>query len=194
MKLAVIVMAAGASKRFGEANKLLQPFRGKPLLQNVLELAAKIPADRRIAVCSNDTSAIAEGCGFTPIRNTEPEKGQSLSMRLGIAECDGCNGAMFLTGDQPFVSPDTLKKLVAAFHKAPDRIIGCSVHGRFCIPSIFPAQVFGELLNQCGDVGGREVMRAHPDLVTLIPIEEREHFDIDTPQDFAEASRQAGLK
>ena len=188
MKLAVIVMAAGASKRFGAPNKLLQPLHGKPLLQYTLDLAKKIPAQKRVAVCSTDTAAIAGTEGFTVVVNQHPEEGQSSSMRLGIALCRECEGAIFLTGDQPFVSIESILKLIAAFEEHPNYIIGCAINGHFCIPSIFPALVFEELLHQQGDVGGREVMRAHSKEIALVEIDPTEHFDIDTPEDLSKAA------
>ena len=187
MKLAVIVLAAGASKRFGKPNKLMQDFNGKPLVRNVLDLAASFPFCRHVAVCGEATEPIARDAGFVTVLNTEPERGQSLSMKLGVARCSDCDGALFMTGDQPFVTPETIRRLIAEFEAHPDCIIGCSVEGRFCIPSVFPSLVFPELLSQEGDVGGREVMRAHKDSVRLLPIDPKEHFDIDTPQDLSRA-------
>ena len=46
-----------------------------------------------------------------------------------------------------------------------------------------------QLLAQDGDVGGREVMRAHPELVHTIPAPPQEHFDIDTVADLAAAQQ-----
>ena len=43
MKPALVVLAAGASRRFGTENKLLQPLFGKPLLCHTLERAAALP-------------------------------------------------------------------------------------------------------------------------------------------------------
>ena len=40
MNLSLVVLAAGASRRFGAANKLLQPLSGKPLLCHTLEVTA----------------------------------------------------------------------------------------------------------------------------------------------------------
>ena len=167
MNLSLVVLAAGASRRFGAANKLLQLLDGKPLLCHTLELAA----------------------GFTVLLNPQPELGQSHSLRLGLAACRESDGCLFLTGDQPFLSVETLHRLIKAWEKEPGGIWGCEFEGRFSIPSIFPAAVYGELLAQDGDVGGREVMRAHPELVHTIPAPPQEHFDIDTVADLAAAQQ-----
>lgn len=189
MNLSLVVLAAGASRRFGAANKLLQLLDGKPLLCHTLELAAALPVMQLAAVCSVETAPLAKAAGFTVLLNPQPELGQSHSLRLGLAACRESDGCLFLTGDQPFLSVETLHRLINAWEKEPGGIWGCEFEGRFSIPSIFPAAVYGELLTQDGDVGGREVMRAHPELVHTIPAPPQEHFDIDTVADLTAAQQ-----
>lgn len=188
MKLAVIVLAAGVSRRFGAANKLLQPLQGQPLLMHVLQLAKQIPASQYCAVCSKETAPLASDNGWQVVINPQPEQGQSSSLRLGLSACRDSDGCLFLLGDQPFVTLETLQKLIAAFGQEPHCIHGCRVEGRFSIPSVFPADVYEELLAQTGDVGGRQVMQAHPERVRMIDVASKEHFDIDTAEDLQKAN------
>ena len=190
MNLSLVVLAAGASRRFGAANKLLQPLSGKPLLCHTLEVSASLPVSQRVAVCSVETAPLAKAAGFTVLLNPQPELGQSHSLRLGLAACRQSDGCLFLTGDQPFLSADTLLRLISAWQTQPQGIWGCEFEGRFSIPSIFPAAVYEELLSQDGDIGGREVMRAHPELVHTVPAPLQEHFDIDTEADLLAAQQQ----
>ena len=81
MNLSLVVLAAGASRRFGAANKLLQLLDGKPLLCHTLELAAALPVMQRAAVCSVETAPLAKAAGFTVLLNPQPELGQSHRLR-----------------------------------------------------------------------------------------------------------------
>ena len=51
---AAIILAAGRSRRFGAANKLLTRYRGKPLLQWAIEQALRAPVGRIILVVGAD--------------------------------------------------------------------------------------------------------------------------------------------
>ena len=92
MNLSLVVLAAGASRRFGATNKLLQLLDGKPLLCHTLELAAALPVMQRAAVCSVETAPLAEAAGFTVLLNPQPELGQSHSLRLGVGARPGGGG------------------------------------------------------------------------------------------------------
>jgi molybdenum cofactor cytidylyltransferase len=54
-----IVLAAGSSRRFGAANKLLARFAGKPLLAHALASAAAAPVARVLVVTGADRDRIA---------------------------------------------------------------------------------------------------------------------------------------
>ena len=56
MNLSLVVLAAGASRRFGADNKLLQLLDGKPLLCHTLALAAALPVMQRAVDCSVDNA------------------------------------------------------------------------------------------------------------------------------------------
>lgn len=56
---AAIILTAGRSKRFGTANKLLAPYRGKPLLRSVIDAALRAPVGRVIVVTGADSSRVA---------------------------------------------------------------------------------------------------------------------------------------
>ena len=85
-----VMLAAGNSSRFGE-NKLLYPLDHKPVYRYMLELLYKKQKEHKLrhitAVSQYDEilKDIEEHFpGIVPVRNPEPEKGISVSVRLGL--------------------------------------------------------------------------------------------------------------
>ena len=99
--VAAVLIASGFSKRFGEQNKLLVPFRGKPLARHTLELAAQIGFSGGIFIitASDDVAALASDMSkVNVVKNTAPEKGRRESVRLGL-EAAGAGTADYLIHD-----------------------------------------------------------------------------------------------
>ena len=53
----LVVLAAGLSVRFGEADKLMAELNGKPVLRHVIDNMASLPFAARFAVVSTETAA-----------------------------------------------------------------------------------------------------------------------------------------
>ena len=94
------------------------------------------------------------------------------SLVLGLAALTGKkdepNGILFGVSDQPFLTMASLEALVDAFSRQPDRICCLSEGNRRGNPVIFPKALFFELSQLKGDVGGRQVIRRHPELVLSV--------------------------
>ncbi|MGB5512584.1 MAG: NTP transferase domain-containing protein, partial [Woeseiaceae bacterium] len=57
--IAAVVLAAGASQRFGTDNKLLAMLDGKPMLTHVLDRVAALSLSRKIVVVRRDDGDVA---------------------------------------------------------------------------------------------------------------------------------------
>ena len=178
MKPVCILMAAGGSVRFG-ANKLLQELGGKPVIRWALE-AAEAAFDRVILVTGYEAVA-AQAETARVVWNHHPEEGISRTIRLGLEVAGDCEGAVFMTADQPFLSAQTLRRLACAFEEGPDQICAAAHHGKRGNPVVFPKAYFKELCKLTGDVGGAKIIKAHPESLRLLEVEERELLDCDTP-------------
>ena len=126
---AAILLASGFSKRFGERNKLLVPFRGKPLVRHTLELVSGMdfPGGIFLVAASDEVAARAEDMPEVKvIGNTAPEKGLRESVRLGV-EAAGVRAEYFLFFhcDEPFLDAATVQSILDA------RRPGCIVEPRF---------------------------------------------------------------
>lgn len=182
-KIAAILMAAGFSKRFQAENKLLAPVGGKPLARHTIELVCRsdlfsqrilISADKRVA-------ALGEDLPVTPLHNDNPARGQCESIRLGVEAADA-DYYMFFPCDQPFLTERILQMLVQA--AKPGCIVVPEVAGVPASPALFSAVFREELLSLPDRTAGKAVIRAHPEAVIHLQMQDPAAFaDIDTRED-----------
>lgn len=183
MKIGCVLMAAGFGHRFG-GNKLTAELGcGETLIDRAL---STIPADKldRVVVVTQypQVAAPAEKYGFTSLHNPHPERGQSESIRIGLAALEDCDAVLFLVADQPKLQKETVSRLLDFAAAHPDRIVGLGHNGRRGNPCLFPARFFPELLSLEGDVGGSAVIKRHLDDLLLFEAPETELCDVDTKE------------
>jgi molybdenum cofactor cytidylyltransferase len=93
-------------------------------------------------------------------------------------------GVMILLGDQPGITGNIINILLAAFLNERTKIIVPLVIGRRTTPVIFPAAVFPELMEETGDIGGRNVLKRHANQVVELEMgQDYDDADLDTPED-----------
>lgn len=186
--VAAVVLAAGAGSRFG-GGKLLALIEGRPVLQHVLDRLAEAGVDDVVAVLGDDAEALEAAIEWRRarrIRNPDPGRGLSSSVRLGVETLDGdVDGALFVLGDQPLVSVETIRALLDASHD-PARPIVVPVYagdgGRN--PVLLGRAAFGLVADAKGDRGLGPVIAAHPGLVHEVRVDAPGgNPDIDTRSD-----------
>lgn len=183
MKITAIILAAGSSRRMNR-NKLKLEVNGRPMLDHVFDTVRKARFHEVILVHSPSTPL--PGGHYLAILNDRPADGVSRSIALAMAAADGqTEGFVFIMADQPFLSADTLKQLKARFTKNPMRIVIPVYDGKKGSPVFFPAFLKNELSNLTGDLGGRQVIEHHEEIVVYEPVESsRDAIDIDTPEEY----------
>ncbi|MEA3467666.1 MAG: nucleotidyltransferase family protein [Thermodesulfobacteriota bacterium] len=183
-----IILAAGRSLRMGK-NKLLLTFRGKPILQHVIDAALQSSLSPLILVLGSDSDTIrsqVESGHALVIENHDFSCGYGFSLQAGLgALSEPCAGAMFLLGDQPLVTADTIEKLIFAFQKEPERWVAPSWNGQRGNPVITPAAWFDRIFALDGDTGPREHLKDPAAHLKLVDVDDRGVvFDIDSPEDY----------
>lgn len=182
MKVGCIIMAAGQSVRFG-GNKLLHPLAGIPLLSHVLRRLPRARFYRLMAVVSSQ--AVADLCREEGVPFLLYGGGpQSDTIRLGVREMEGLDGCMFLMGDQPLCSQDSIERMLDTFQQEPRCVVRLSFQGCACSPVLFPSHYFPALMALTGEEGGMAVLREQkPDVRLVEARQEYELWDSDTLQD-----------
>ena len=183
MKLGVVVLGAGKSVRFG-SNKLLADFEGQPMVCRVMEAAARLDALRFAAVVSCDkVAALAGSHGYDVICNDAPELGQATSIVLGTKGMTDMDAVLFLAGDQPLITAESLQLLAREFERSGKGIACLADETHKGNPAVFAARYFEKLLSLHGDRGAKGILRAHEDdLLVVRCLHANELCDADTPQ------------
>lgn len=185
---AVVVLAAGASRRLG-APKQLVCTDGVSLLARTVRAAAAVKAGQTLVVLGRPDDDISRQVPpelATVIRNEHPERGLSSSLRCGLSaarDADPALQAVLLTlCDQPHLSAVHLRRLLAALDEGSACIAASAYAGVRGVPAAFAASVFDELAALEGDEGARSVLRRDPSRVCAVEFPAGA-VDIDTPHD-----------
>jgi molybdenum cofactor cytidylyltransferase len=192
-RIAALLLAAGLSRRMGTLNKLLIAIDGKPMVRHVAEAAAASEARPLIVVTGHEREKVeAALAGLTPaprfVFNPEAAKGLSTSVKSGLAALPPeVDAAVMCLGDMPKVTSATIDRLLAAFNPVEGRAICVPVRGgKRGNPVLLAKSLFAELAGVSGDVGARDLIAAHPELVAEVEIEnDGVLIDVDTPQALA---------
>ena len=186
--VAAVVLAAGAGSRFG-GGKLLASLEGRPVLQHVLDRLAEARVGDVVVILGDDAEAAERAIEWRRerrVRNPEPGRGLSSSLRLGIEALDGAvDGALILLGDQPLVP---LAAIRAVLDAAPDAarpiVVPVYPDDRGRNPVFVGRAAFGLVTEATGDRGLGPVIAAHPELVREVPVDGAAgNPDIDTRAD-----------
>jgi molybdenum cofactor cytidylyltransferase len=186
--LHAIVLAAGASTRFGSAKQLVR-VAGRPLMHTAIARAVDVAGSSVIVVLGARAAELAPLLTHSPasvVINRGWREGMASSIRTGIARLPAsCTAVMLMLADQPAVTADDLKRLAAAWRRQPDYIAAARYGTTTGVPAIFPRSVFGQLATLRGDVGARVLLQRNPDRVLRVPMASAA-LDVDTPEDLLE--------
>ena len=183
--LYAIVLAAGASTRFGGIKQLVR-IDGRPLLHATVSRAVEVAGAATIVVLGANAAELAPLLTHTPatvVINRDWREGIGSSIRAGVARLPAaCTGVMLVLADQVAVTSQDLQRLAGTWRRQPDYVAAALYSGATGVPAIFPRSRFRELSELRGDIGARRLLHRNPDRVVRVPMESAA-LDIDTPED-----------
>jgi molybdenum cofactor cytidylyltransferase len=183
--LHAIVLAAGASTRFGSAKQLVR-IAGRPMLHAAVTRAVDVSGNAVIVVLGARAEELAPLLSHSPasiVINRDWREGLGSSIRTGVARLPAaCCGVLLLLADQAAVTAEDLRRLVGAWRRQPEYVAAAIYGSTAGVPAIFPRSAFADLLKLRGDQGARALIQRNPDRVVRVPMESAA-IDIDTPED-----------
>ncbi|MDX2259249.1 MAG: NTP transferase domain-containing protein [Hyphomicrobiaceae bacterium] len=199
MSLWCIVPAAGLSRRFGPADKLLAPFGSgrSPLVRYALAAAVAANSIDGVVLVVREgeageavTAAVADLMALKPVllvRVAEQGGGLGRSIAAGARAVPAAvSGAMVLPADMPNVTPAWLEQLAGSFaeHGKASIIVPMTAAGEQRNPVIWPADLVAELAALGGEPGGKGLIALYQERVVRVPASDEALFrDIDVPAD-----------
>ncbi|HXW23036.1 MAG TPA: nucleotidyltransferase family protein [Rhodomicrobium sp.] len=183
----LLMLAAGLSRRMGGPNKLLQPYRGRPLLAHALRITEEFEFRDRVAVTGRDSAqvqALAETFNVRCVFNPRFAEGLGTSIAAGArALGPDINGVFIALGDMPEIEPDVYSALAGKFMQ--HSIILPLHRGSRGHPVLFCTSYISELSALSGDEGARSLLRGHANRIAAVETANPGVLrDIDTREDF----------
>jgi CTP:molybdopterin cytidylyltransferase MocA len=191
VRVAAIVLAAGAASRFGSP-KALADLDGRPLLEHVLDAVRSAGIDDTVVVLGHAAQEIEDGIDWLSerrVRNPDPRQ-LSGSLQIGLAAVaefePPVHAVLIALGDQPRTRPEVIRALISAARSA-DRsvVVPAYAEGGGANPVLLKAEAFGLVDEASGDRGLGPIIDSDPDLVLEVPVG-GSNPDIDRPSDLVE--------
>jgi molybdenum cofactor cytidylyltransferase len=187
-----IVLAAGASRRFG-ASKLAAMLHGRALLDWALSAAAAAPVKDIVLVWNGDAAlariahgwSVEHGTELRLVHATDAHLGLAASLRAGLRAVPPDVGGVFIfLGDMPRI-PHTVSHLLAgslgAHPAAAPRYEGRRGH-----PVLISRSLFGRAMTIEGDHGAGALLD-NADTAFIESLDPGVLFDIDRPADLIDS-------
>jgi len=187
-----IILAAGEGKRMGKL-KLTLPLGNKKLIEWVLQAAKLTPLDKYFLVVrpeDKDIIKIGKAWGAEIVLNPDFRKGMSTSIKKALLKINTqeAEGFFLILGDQPLITSKIINKLIKSFSSGKREIVVPYFKDKRGNPVLFDICWKDELMAVTGDVGGRVLIKAHPEKVKRVNVsDETILFDIDQEKDYLKA-------
>lgn len=173
--IGAIVLAAGASSRFGQPKQLLQ-FEGKSLVRRMVEAASHANCSPVIVVTGHARAEVKRdlrGTNAILVENGHWKTGIGTSIHTGlrhvIDNAPDADAAFLLVCDQPFVDRSVLSSLIALHSETGKSIVASRYGHTLGVPALFHQSIFPELLRLTGDAGAKSIILSNRGRVAELP-------------------------
>ena len=194
LRVTAVVPAAGSAERFG-GRKLLTPVDGEPLLDRTIRSLLDGGAAEVIVVVGKDARAELErdvnsllDPRVRPIENPDPTRGMFSSIQEGVAQARG-DALLVLPGDMPFVRPETVRAVIAAYERTTG-IVSPRYNGKRGHPVALPLSLRDDIAATDPRSNLHEVIKRHSEMRTDLDVDDKGVLrDVDTQADLAAEPR-----
>jgi nicotine blue oxidoreductase len=192
--VAGVVLAAGEGRSFGGPKALVR-FAGQTLVERAirtLKAGGCRPVCVVLGAAADEVRQASVLDDAIVVVNERWPAGMGGSLRVGLdaARRERAGAALVLLADQPLVTPALVERLIGAWRTGA-RAAVAAYRGEGLTPVLLDRTLWRRVSRAAvGDVGARALLRARPELVTLVDCDDvGSPDDIDTPGDLDRLER-----
>jgi CTP:molybdopterin cytidylyltransferase MocA len=193
LRYGAVILAGGLSSRLGRFKPLVR-LGGKTLLQCAAELFRETGVQEIVVVAGHrapETLSEAARLGLGAVVNEAFAQGMFTSVQAGLrALPHGLDAFFVLPVDIPLVRPHTVRLLQERFATATAAVLHPVFAGQRGHPPLVRAACAQELLAWTGSgglAGALDELESRLGAAEVPVADQNIHFDVDTPEDLAEA-------
>ncbi len=183
-----VILAAGESKRMGEA-KLLLPFGEKTIIETVLDNVVQSKVEKILVVLGSareKTEQKIKNYSLKIAFNPNFRSGMLSSVHAGFqALPEYSQAALIVLGDQPSISTSVINELIDAYRRTGKGIVLPVYKGERGHPVLIDMKYRSEIENLSPDIGLRGTVYNHPEDILEVEVRSQSILrDIDYIEDY----------
>lgn len=189
-RVAIILLAAGGSRRMGRPKQLLN-WDGRTLLRRAAETALATSCRPVVAVLGASAAESARelaGLDVDTSENSNWPAGMGSTIKVGLRRATDLDPALdavlLMLCDQPLITPADVALLLEARARTAAPIVATAYPDSPGVPAIFSRATFPDLFALDDAAGAKPLLVAAGDRVVTVSIPAA-LADVDTPEDFA---------
>ncbi|GLZ33597.1 4-diphosphocytidyl-2C-methyl-D-erythritol synthase [Lentzea sp. NBRC 105346] len=191
MRVAGLLLAAGAGRRFGTP-KALVSHNGSLFVESSADRLRAAGCDPVVVVLGASAEEVRSRArleGVTLVDNPHWDSGMGSSLRVGLKAVGQADAVVVLPVDTPGVTVVALQRLISL--AAPEVLARATYHGEAGHPVLIGSAHFaGVMASAAGDQGAREYLKRST--VRHVPCEDvADGADVDRPEDLGGLDDQA---
>ena len=186
---AVLMIAAGESKRMGSPKQLLV-VEGETIINRMIHIVKKavnFPTYVILGAFAETIQAQFPNLEINIVNNTHWQEGMASSIRLGLntakAQIPALDCVMVVLCDQPYITESTITALLQLQKEKDTPMAAAYYDDVMGTPALFHSSIFNELLSLKGDMGAKRIIQSRPEEVAKLHFE-KGLLDIDTKEDY----------
>lgn len=186
----ILLLAAGASTRMGQAKQLLR-IAGESLIQRAVKTALSTPFRPVVVVLGANREQIEPelvGSEVLKVFNPDWATGMGSSIATGLdfllQRQPSIQQVLILVGDQPLLQTDTLAALVELQSQTQAPLVVSRYTDTLGVPALFTCFLFAELTALHGAQGAKALIQKYRNQAAALDFPEGA-LDLDTPEEWA---------